>query len=170
LIWLAQINKGQNLETVRNWTKECFLGLKKSMSLFKEQERFVGMLLKENFSVYFISGSVQWAVEPLAEYFGIPADNVIGMRTEVVDGIITENPVLPLTWREGKIEALLKKTNSQNPQICSGNSMGDFALLDSATHFRLAISSQPQNGRLVTSEKMLQIEARKKGWLTHSFV
>ncbi len=170
LIWLAQVNKGQNLETVRKWTKEYFLGLKKCMPLFKEQERFIGMLLKENFSVYCISGSVQWAVEPLAEYFGIPADNVIGMRTEVIDGIITENPILPLTWREGKIEALLKKTNGKKPQICSGNSMGDFALLDAATHLRLAISSQPQNGRLVTSEKMLQTEAQKKGWLTHSFV
>lgn len=169
LIWLAQINKGQKLETVRKWTRENFMGLSESTSFFGEQKKFIRMLLQENFSVYFISGSVQWVVEPLAEHFGVPADNVIGMRTEVVDGIITENPVLPLTWKEGKIRALLKKTNGTYPQICSGNSMGDFALLDSATHLRLAVSSQPRNGRLVTSEKMLQREARKKGWLTHSF-
>lgn len=170
LIWLAQINKGQRLETVRKWTRESFMGLTESASFFGEQKKFVEMLLRENFSVYFISGSVQWVVEPLAEHFGVPAENVIGMRTEVNKGIITDNPVLPLTWKEGKIQALLKKTNGERPQICSGNSMGDFALLDAATHLRLAVSSQPRDGRLVTSEKMLQQEARKKGWLTHSFV
>jgi phosphoserine phosphatase len=177
LLWLVQVNRGLPANSVRAWAKKCFQLHRENMAFFEDQRRLVDLLRQNNFSVYFISGSPQWAIEPVAAHFGIARKNALGMRTKIIKNIITDQPVHPLTWKEGKIEALLKATKGQKPNMAVGNTMGDFALISAATHLRLAVCAQdrPTQYRknkpdyLAAAEQRLQQEAKTRGWMTHEF-
>lgn len=170
LMWLAQVNKGLELEVVRGWSQDCFKLKKPSMEFFNDQLELVRFLNAGGFTVYLVSGSIVWAVEPLAADLGLPFSNVLAMKTAVNDNIISDVPVEPYTWLEGKVTALLQATGGVHPHMAIGNSMGDFPFLQAASHFQLAVSTPlPTNGVLL-SEQKLQAEAKKRGWATHEFV
>lgn len=104
--------------------------------------------------VYVVTASIKWAVEPGALFLGIPADNVIGVNTKVHNGVITDQIDGVVTWHEGKVDGLLKKTNKA-PFFAAGNTIGDLALLELATHIRLANCAAPKTIRTIKLDKIL---------------
>ena len=89
---------------------------------------------------------------------------MIGIVTEVKDDIISEIQGGPITYREGKVNALLEKTNGQKPFFASGNTMGDFQLIESSTHIKLAISSVSKEHSNYATEQKLAGHALKNSW------
>jgi len=73
-----------------------------------------------------------------------------------------------MTYREGKAEAILKHTQ-QKPFFASGNTMGDFELLKSATHLSLAVGAAIPSHELWKTESQLRDEAQKNHWQIHRF-
>ncbi|MES2802210.1 MAG: haloacid dehalogenase-like hydrolase [Bdellovibrionota bacterium] len=167
-VWLAQINQGKSLEQVRQWAQEAFATIKPN-PIFSEQQRLIELLKSHSVKIYIVTASIKWAVEPGAIAIGLSADNVIGVQTAIQDGIITDTPVLPITYRTGKVEALLAKS-IQAPFLASGNTMGDFELLECATHLRLAVSAASRDDRLFKAELELANEAKNKNWMNHRFI
>lgn len=170
-IWLAQINAGKTLEQVRGWAMQCFRE-KSPWPVYESQKKFVAKLRDAGFEVFIVTASIKWAVEPFASLVGVDFDHVIGIETSVVNGIVTEEPILPMTWREGKASGLLARNGGVVPAIASGNTYGDSFLLGAATHFRLAVSTQPDSTRgsgLWEEEEKLRIEAQAKAWRLHRF-
>jgi len=167
-LWLAQINQGQSLEQVRQWAQEAFATIKPN-PIFAEQQRLIELLKNHGVKIYIVTASIKWAVEPGAIAIGLGADNVIGVETAIKDGIITDTPVLPITYRTGKVEALLQQSK-QAPFLVSGNTMGDFELLESATHLRLAVSAASRDDRLFKTELELATAAKNKNWMHHRFI
>ena len=168
-VWLAQINAGQKLETVRQWSQEAFDSIKPS-PIFSEQKKLIDLLLENNIQIFIVTASIKWAVEPGAKALGLTADHVIGVETTVTNGIITDQPVNPITYKAGKVEALLKHTNNQYPFIASGNSTGDLEMLDAATQVRLAVSAASRDDKLFKTENELIQHAEKNNWLSHRFI
>ena len=168
-VWLAQINQGKSLEQVRAWAQEAFTAIKPN-PIFSEQQRLIDLLKNHGAKIYIVTASIKWAVEPGALALGLTAENVIGVETEVQNGVITDKPVLPITYRTGKVEALLKHTGNVKPFLASGNSMGDFELLENATHIRLAVSAASRDDRLFKTELELATAAKEKNWLHHRFI
>jgi phosphoserine phosphatase len=101
---------------------------------------------------------------------GLPKDSVIGVETEIQDGIITDQQKGLITYRQGKVDELLTKTNGKKPFFCSGNTMGDFQLLQAATHLSLAVSAASRDDKLFKTELELQENAEKFSWLSHRFI
>jgi phosphoserine phosphatase len=167
-VWLAQINQGKSLEQVRKWAQEAFDSVMPT-PLFTEQKKLIELFKSHGVQVYIVTASIKWAVEPGALAMGLSHENVIGVETVVENGIITDVPVLPITYRGGKIEALLAKTK-QAPFFASGNTMGDFELLDHATHLRLAVSAASRDDKLFKTEHELATIAKEKNWLHHRFI
>ncbi|AZZ38035.1 haloacid dehalogenase [Bdellovibrio sp. qaytius] len=167
-VWLAQINQGQSLEQVCKWAQQAFETIKPN-PIFSEQQRLIELLKSHGVKIYIVTASIKWAVEPGAIAIGLSADNVIGVETAIKDGIITDAPVLPITYRAGKVEALLAQSK-QAPFLASGNTMGDFELLQSATHLRLAVSAASRDDRLFKTELELANEAKNKNWMQHRFI
>ncbi len=167
--WLAQINVGQSEKQVRDWATLAFDSIQ-PRPIFSEQKKLVDLFLKNNIEIYIITASIKWAIEPGARALGLKNENVIGVETIVENGIISDKPILPITYRNGKVEALFKKTNNIKPFFASGNSVGDIELLESATHLRLAISAASRDEKLFKSEKELMDIAAKKNWLIHRFI
>lgn len=168
-LWLAQICKSKSLEQVHEWARQA---VKEQFPLpvFLEQKKLIDLFLSRGVQIYIVTASVKWAVEPGAEILGLPKDSVIGVETEIHDGIITDQQKGLITYRQGKVDALMAKTNGKKPFFCSGNTMGDFQLLQAATHLSLAVSAASRDDKLFKTELELQENAEKFSWLSHRFI
>ncbi|MBC7420876.1 MAG: haloacid dehalogenase-like hydrolase [Bdellovibrio sp.] len=168
-IWLAQINEGKSVEQVRTWAQAAFDSILPS-PIFSEQKKLIGLLKNHGVKIYIVTASIKWAVEPGARALGLTNEQVIGVETAIKDGIITNQPALPVTYREGKMTALLKATDNQKPFFSAGNSIGDFELLQGATHLQLAVSAASRDDKLFRSENALLTKAKELGWWSHRFI
>lgn len=167
-VWLAQINQGKSLTQVQQWAQDAFDSIKPK-PIFSEQKKLIELFLVHKVEIYIVTASIKWAVEPGAKALGLSADNVIGVSTVVQDGLITAEPIHPITYRQGKVEALMAKT-ALKPFFASGNSMGDYELLDCATHLQLAVSAASRDDQLFKTEQELIKMAESKQWMTHRFI
>ena len=167
-VWLAQINAGLPLQKIRDWAQKNIETVPKSF-VFEDMQKWIQRLRDLDFKIYVITASIKWAVEPGAKrFYNIPFENVLGVETFVDKGVITQIPVTPITWRDGKAEALLKATNGVQPFFCAGNTSGDSSLLKLAKH-ALALRTQSKPSKLFDDEQSLAELASKNGWLTHHF-
>lgn len=168
-LWLAQICAGQRLDQVHEWAiqalKEHF-----PVPVFMEQKKLIDLFLSKGVQVYIITASVKWSVEPGAEMLGLKKENVIGVETMIKDDLITKEQKGLITYRDGKVEALLERTSGKRPFFASGNTMGDYHLLQSATHLKLAVSAASRDDKLFKTEQELREQAEKFNWLSHRFI
>ena len=171
-LWLAQINAGVPLSTVRDWAEKAYTGLN-PFPIFDFQKRLIQFLLQEEFEIYIVTASVKWAVEPGARRLGVPIENVLGITTATESGLVTALQEGPITWREGKATALLARTAQVHPILCAGNTTGDTALLETASDVRLAVLSQQPGEHLYATEMELQKIATERSWtrvdLSHEY-
>ena len=168
-LWLAQICQNQRIETVRQWTEEALAELH-PVPIFGPQMKLIDYFLMKNVQVYIITASVKWAVEPGAAIFKLPKENVLGVETEISGNKVTDKQKGLITYRQGKVDALLEVTHGKKPFFTSGNSEGDQELLLSSTHLSLAVTAAHRDDKLFRTESNLQKLAETKGWLTHRFV
>lgn len=167
-LWLAQINQGQKLTQVKDWA-EASVAAFDPLPIFAEQQRWIELLLKNKVEVFIVTASIKWAVEPGALRLGLRHQDVIGVETKVTEGIVKAEQHGPMTYREGKPEALLAMTGGRKPFFCSGNTMGDYALLQSATRVGFAVGAATPEHELWKTEEDLRSKARAHGWLLHQF-
>lgn len=168
-LWLAQICQGQKLEQIHSWAIEAVKG-HFPLPVFTEQKKLIDLFLSKGVRIYVVTASVKWAVEPGAEMLGLKKEDVIGIETLIEGGVITEKQKGLITYRQGKVDALLERTAGKKPFFASGNTMGDFQLLQAATHLSLAVSAASRDDKLFKTEKELQENAEKFEWLSHRFI
>lgn len=167
-LWLAQINQGMALTQVRAWAEEA---VKKHdpLPIFEAQMRVLEKLKALDVEIYIVTASITWAVEPGARRLGLREDQVIGIETEVVNGIVSHQQKGVITYREGKAQAILERTGGVKPYFASGNTEGDKWLLECATDLRLVMSASPENSENgITERKMLKLAA-ERGWYSHRY-
>lgn len=168
-LWLAQICQGQKLEQIHSWAIQAVKG-HFPLPVFTEQKKLIDLFLSKGVRIYVVTASVKWAVEPGAEMLGLKKEDVIGIETLIEGGVITEKQKGLITYRQGKVDALLERTAGKKPFFASGNTMGDFQLLQAATHLSLAVSAASRDDKLFKTEKELQENAEKFEWLSHRFI
>jgi HAD superfamily phosphoserine phosphatase-like hydrolase len=167
-LWLAQINQGLPLATIQKWAEENVASLS-PLPIFEDQKKLIEFFLQENCRVFIVTASIKWAVEPGAKRLGISAKDVLGIETRIENGIITTLQSGDITYREGKLTAILKATGGVKPFFATGNTMGDFWLLEGATRVRLAVGAAGTGHELRPAEEKLHEEALARGWLVHRF-
>jgi HAD superfamily phosphoserine phosphatase-like hydrolase len=167
-LWLAQINQDQPITRVQEWAEAAVIA-QEPLPIFPDQQKLIRWLLNHKVQVYIITASVKWAVEPGARRLALNFDDVLGVRTRIDGGIVTDQQEGIITYREGKPEALLKMTKGKKPFFACGNTMGDFALLESATRMQLAVGAAPKGHELHETEEKLRFEARSRNWFIHQF-
>lgn len=165
-LWLAQILEGQSLEQTRHWAKQALRKFEKGVPVFPWMQDLIQFLKSEGVAVYIVTASIKWAVEPAAETVGLNYDDVIGIETEVLSGVVTSAQKGIITYREGKTEALLARTGGKAPVLAAGNTMGDFALLQSAQVRFANVSDLPHEGNYATETELL-LHAKNSGWHWH---
>lgn len=168
-VWLAQINKDIPLSELQHWAQSAFDKVTPN-PIFSEQKKLIDLLLKHSVQIYIVTASIKWAIEPGAKALGLNPDQVIGAETEVKNGLITEQKILPITYRQGKVDALLKKTRNIRPFLSVGNTIGDYELLQCSTNISLAVSAASRDDKLFKAENELQIKASENNWWKHRFI
>lgn len=167
-LWLAQINAGQPISVVEKWAAQA-VAAKNPLPYFASIRRTIEFLRVLNFEIYVVTASIQWAVAPAVAELGILPSRVIGIKTKIKNGIVSDEQDGDITWNEGKPKALLKATGGVAPILCVGNTTGDLQLIESSIGVGLAVSSSNTTGSLQQSEERLQNHARRVGWLRHRF-
>lgn len=167
-LWLAQISRGHSLAQVRHWARLC-RNQQKSWPIFPAQHKLIHLLRSKGVRVFVVTASIKWAVEPFAELLGFHYDDVLGVETQVENGVVTDRQKGLITWKEGKAQSLLERTQGLRPLFCCGNTMGDAALIDCSQLLKLAVCSTQEGDELFDTELSLQKMARENDWLTHSF-
>ncbi len=168
-LWLAQLNKGVSLTKVREWAQQAVTEAQ-PIPVFQEQQKLIEFLLGKNVEVFIVTASVKWAVEPGAQLVGLDSDHVIGIETKVQSSLVSDQQKGIITYRQGKVDALLERTGGRKPFLSAGNTTGDLQLLQAATHVALAVSAASREDALFKTEMELQEQAKKNSWLSHRFV
>lgn len=168
-VWLAQINAGKSISQVKDWSQQAFNSIQPP-PIFAEQKKLIDLLKQHAVKIYIVTASIKWAVEPGARALGLADENVIGVETNISNGLVTDEKILPITFRQGKVDALLAKTGGVLPFLCAGNSIGDYELLLCSSHIKLAVSAASRDDKLFKSENDLQTMAIEKNWWRHRFI
>ncbi|MCA9672012.1 MAG: HAD-IB family phosphatase [Myxococcales bacterium] len=121
--------------------------------IYRPMRKFVRALKAAGFEPWIVTAGVPfWVVREVARELGLPPDHVIGPKTEVRTGKLTERYLFPDPIGSGKVTQI-----AQNVSVklvgAAGDSGGDLAMLQAAP-FRIAINPN----------KSLAKHARENGW------
>ena len=166
--WLAQINKGYSLAQVQAWAKQAIDSIQ-PVPVLQPMKELIDFLKSRQVEVFIVTASVKWAVEPAASLVGVDFDHVLGITTKVLNNHVTDEVEYPITWRDGKAEAILQRTKNVKPLLAAGNTYGDIALINTASHINLAVSTQSEKNGLYEEEIRLCEEAKTRKWIFHEF-
>ena len=162
LFWLAQILENFTVDEVRKFGDEFNQTMRPQF--IEHQKEIIKFLTEKDVKVHIVTASVKWTVEAAALEMGVPRENVIGIETEVINGRITSKQKGHLTWKEGKVKALLDHTNGKLPFFVSGNTTSDVPMMKIATHLRQMVRSVNSESGILSSETEALAIAKAEGW------
>lgn len=118
------------------------------LRLTSEVANLMNTLRANGIDVYIVSASLEDVVRVFATLpkygYHLPTENVIGMRLETKNGLITNNylPNYPITVGHGKtevIQSVLEKKYGHGPILVAGDSNGDFEMMNELDSVQLAL-------------------------------
>lgn len=111
-----------------------------------EMRDLIGAMRDSGWEVRVVSASAEPLVRAFAPHYGIPADDVIGMRVDIgPDGRYLPALAGPLTFRAGKVEAI-EAFAGRRPTFAAGDTETDIELLESAK-YRLLMDAGGSSAR-----------------------
>jgi L-threonylcarbamoyladenylate synthase len=100
---------------------------------FKPVRALIAWLDQHGITPWIVSASNPWTVAAVAPLVGIPPARVIGLTTAVRDGLLTAELDGPITYRQGKVDALDQR-GLPRPALSVGDAWTDWELLCAAQH------------------------------------
>lgn len=128
-------------------------------NIYPAQQRLIQRLQAAGVKVWIVSASNQWIIEAAAPYLGVPVSQVVGIRLQVDHGQITDQLIFPVTYRQGKVEAI-QKYIAQQPVLVSGDSMTDYEMLQYARDLVLVINPKDKGPDTANIARL----ARQQQW------
>ena len=171
-LWLAQILKGRKLDEVLAKNKEAFENWEKlnnKIPVFPAQKKLIQFFQENDVEVFIVTASVKWSVHYGANLVNVPEDHILGVKTKIKDGIITDEQDGPVTYRPGKAEAIKEKLDGKELIFCAGNTIGDYELLKCSKGISLAVRAAAPTEELFETEEQLHQLAKEHNWDCHQF-
>ncbi len=118
-------------------------------------------LKSRGFRVVVVSGSPTWLVaEGVRGVMPLdPEKDVFGAEVTVSKGVLGATMVEPVTFFEGKVDALVQKIPGQRPSFAFGDSKGDVPLLHHAGRLAFAVNPRPQLRKIADEHERFEIFA-----------
>jgi len=93
--------------------------------IFQPVKQLISILKDNDFEVWIVTASPEGMYQQfLSKEFDIPITNIIGVKSVIKNGIITNKMVHPIPQDEGKMEAI-ETFIQDKPLLVAGNSRGD---------------------------------------------
>lgn len=156
---MAQWNRGVAEADLQAWARDCWAAWQPSPVL-ASQRALVAELQGAGVEVWVVSASLWWLVAEGAAALGIPPERVIGTRTKVKDGRLTGDWANQVPYRAGKA-ALVRQFIGTDPDLVSGNSMGDYEMMLLARKLILVMNTAGPADPYYGTERELRALAEK---------
>lgn len=155
--YATQVMAGMKVSEIQALAKDFFKTF--SQNIYPSQKALIQRLHAAGVDVWIVSASPQWLIEQGAPYLGVPANRVVGVRLAVANGLATPHIVPPMTFRQGKVEAIKQYIRKQ-PVYVSGDSITDFEMLQYASRQQMVINPKDKNA----PEDNIFLQATKRNW------
>jgi phosphoserine phosphatase len=107
---------------------------------YPEMKQLVANLREYGFEVWILTASPEFLYQRfMAEELGIPEVNVIGVKSVVENGVLTDRIILPVPQDDGKA-ATIPTFIKTRPLIVGGNSRGDRDMLDLSAGLKIVVN------------------------------
>jgi HAD superfamily phosphoserine phosphatase-like hydrolase len=153
--WCAFALEGMTPREVREFTLDVIDGWTADgrIRLRPELVDLVAAMQASGWETWAITASAEPLVQAFAQRYGIPADQVAGMRLAIDDGRYAARLAGPNTFREGKVEAI-DRYIGRRPVFAAGDTETDLEMLWCARHALLIDRHEP----------MMRAAAAEGGW------
>ena len=153
---------GKSLQFYRNLGEKTFNKHYKH-KIFKPIKKLISILKQNEFEVWIVTASPEGMYQQfLSKEFEIPITNIIGIKSVIKNGIITNNIVHPVPQDEGKMEAIETFIQGK-PQLVAGNSRGDKEMIEFSSELKIIVN--PDEHIADGQEQSIANYARSEKWL-----
>ena len=153
---------GSSLEDIRNLGADCFNRNYKN-KIFQPMKELIAILKKNDFEVWIVTASPEALYQKfLSRGLDVPITNVVGVKSVVRHGIITDRIVHPVPQDEGKTEAIETFVQTK-PLLVGGNSRGDKEMIEFSKDIKMIVNPDEH----ISPGQTMSIAdyAKKKKWL-----
>jgi len=153
---------GKSLQFYRDLGEKTFNKYYKH-KIFQPVKQLITTLKKNNFEVWIVTASPEGMYQQfLSKEFGIPITNIIGVKSIIKNGIVTDRIVEPVPQDEGKMEAI-ETFIQDKPLLVAGNSRGDKEMIEFSTDLKIIVN--PDEHIAKGQQESISDYAQKENWL-----
>ena len=153
---------GMSLNDFRDLGEACYRKYY-SGKIFQPMKDLINLLKDNNFEIWVISASPEGMYQQfLAGELDIPITHVIGVKSVINGGIITDEIIPPVPQDHGKKEAIESFVQDQ-PLLAAGNSRGDKEMIEFSRGLHLIVN--PDEFVAPDQDESISDYARANNWL-----
>ncbi len=153
---------GETLDAIRAMGKDCYARMYAD-KIYPPMKQLIDLLKKNNFEVWIVSASPEALYQGfLSEGFDIPITRIIGVKSIVRDGVVTDEIIAPVPQDKGKMEAI-ESFIQEKPLLVGGNSRGDKEMIEFSRDLKLIIN--PDEHVELDQTMSVADYAKSQGWL-----
>ncbi|EMK02325.1 HAD phosphoserine phosphatase-like hydrolase, family IB [Leptospira sp. B5-022] len=132
--WSTWIFSGRSTKELQNtanlvWEKNQKDTSPKAVQAFHPMLELVKELEKAGTKIWIVTASPEPVIQMVSERWGIPKENVLGMRLIEKIGILSHELIEPFTYGIGKVKLLNLANGNQGFDLAFGDSENDFPML-----------------------------------------
>jgi phosphoserine phosphatase len=153
---------GETLSDLRRMGQKCFDDLYYD-KIFIPMRDLICQLKHHGFEVWVVTGSPQALYQQfLSKQLRIPITNVIGVKSVIRGGVVTDEIVPPVPQDHGKKEAI-ETFIQDRPLFVAGNSRGDKEMIEHSRGLRMIVN--PDEHIAPDQKQSIADYAKEQGWL-----
>lgn len=135
----AHFLAGMTPEQVANLGYECYVEAYQG-KFYPEMKQLIGNLKEYGFEVWILTASPEFLYQRfLAEELGLSEVNIIGMKSVIVDGLLTDEIILPIPQDDGKANVIPTFIKTR-PLVVGGNSRGDMDMINQSCGLKIVVN------------------------------
>jgi phosphoserine phosphatase len=153
---------GETVTDLREMGEKCFDHLYPH-KIFTPMRDLIRLLMQNGFEVWVVTGSPQAMYQKfLSKHLGIPITNIVGVKSVVRGGIVTEEIIPPVPQDHGKKEAI-ETFIQERPLLVAGNSRGDKEMIEYSRGLKMIVN--PDEHIAPDQKQSIADYAKSQGWL-----
>ena len=142
----AHFLAGMTPEEVANLGYDCYVESYQG-KFYPEMKQLIANLKEYGFEVWILTASPEFLYQKfLSEELGIPEVNILGMKSVVVNGVLTNEIVLPIPQDDGKANVIPTFIKTR-PLVVGGNSRGDMDMLNQSCGLKIVVNPDDKTVR-----------------------
>lgn len=154
---------GKSLQFYRDLGEECF-NAHYSEKIFEPIKNLTQRLKEHGFEIWIVTASPEGMYQQfLSKEFQIPITHIIGVKSVIRHGMITDEIVTPIPQDHGKREAI-ETFIQDKPLLVAGNSRGDKEMIEFSQGMKIIVN--PDQHIAEGQSESIADYAKKNNWLT----